>query len=106
MSGMFVPPRRRVNGRSPFFVFRSPISVYTSPGGARMRTAWEYASVEWIWNANKLRCTRAGSPDQLAEGSYGELIQLLNWLGHEGWEICSCAGAGNWLFWTLKRPVG
>ena len=49
-----------------------------------MRTAWEYASVEWIWNANKLRCTRAGVPDQLADGSYNELMQMLSWLGHDG----------------------
>jgi hypothetical protein len=71
-----------------------------------MRQAWEYATIEWIWNQNKFRCTRAGAPDWTGQGSYTELVGLLDGLGREGWEVCTCAGAGNWLFWTLKRPAG
>jgi len=70
-----------------------------------MKQPWEYATVEWIWSESKLRCTRPGTPEWGGQGSYVELVNLLSGLGREGWEVCACSGAGNWLFWTLKRPL-
>jgi len=66
---------------------------------------WEYATVEWIWNQNDIRCTLPGKDGFTRQGSYAEVVDVLTQLGGEGWEVAACAAAGNWLFWTLKRAV-
>jgi hypothetical protein len=68
-----------------------------------MAKTWEYASVEWLWDGGTFRINLPGNNERSASGSYNELVSLLNELGGDGWEIATCASAGNWLFWTLKR---
>jgi hypothetical protein len=66
---------------------------------------WEYCTVEWLWNDSNIRVTRPIQSDDFQKGSYAEVVQTLTQLGSEGWEVASCAGTANWLFWTLKRST-
>lgn len=66
---------------------------------------WEYCTVEWVWNQESIRCNFSGGDELTQSGSYGELVDFLTSLGNESLEVATCAAGGNWLFWTLKRPV-
>lgn len=66
---------------------------------------WTYCAVEWIWNENHIRVTMPSGQETAYQGSYVQVVQILATLGGDGWEVVSCAAAGNWLFWTLKRPA-
>ena len=66
---------------------------------------WEYATVEWLWDGGHFRVNLPGNREKKSSGSYNELVILLGELGREGWDVASCVSGGNWLFWTLKRPV-
>lgn len=66
---------------------------------------WEYATVEWIWAANELRCTLPGSEQSFSRGSYPEVVALLCELGRDCWEVTGKVAAGDWVYWTLKRPL-
>ncbi|MBU0493531.1 MAG: hypothetical protein KKA73_28720 [Chloroflexi bacterium] len=66
---------------------------------------WEYCIVEWLWDAGNIRCTLPAGGGFQKPGSYAELVDVLTDLGHDGWEVASCAAGGNWLFWTLKRQA-
>ncbi len=68
-------------------------------------TNWEYCTIEWVWMQNTLQLNMPDGEVTKAEGSYAELVDLLNQLGQQGWEVATCAGAGNYLFWTLKRAM-
>jgi hypothetical protein len=65
----------------------------------------EYAILEWIWDEELIRCNLPGNKEYKTQGSYAELVQVLNRLGQEGWEVCASASEANWIFWTLKRPL-
>lgn len=65
---------------------------------------WEYCTMEWIWDRNQMTVYYADREAETSHGSYAEVVQRLNALGREQWEVSTCAAAGNWLFWTLKRP--
>ena len=66
---------------------------------------WDICIVEWLWNLNDLSLYTAAGQISHTKGSYAEVVQLLAQLGSQGWEVATCATAGNWLLWTLKRPV-
>ena len=66
---------------------------------------WEYCTVEWIWSESNFRINAPDGRESRQQGSYAEVPQVLSRLGREGWEVVSCVGVSNWLFWTLKRPV-
>ncbi len=70
-----------------------------------MSSRWEYATLEWIWDHDSLRCTLPDGQEWRERGSYAEVVAMLNRLGDEGWEVSTCAASGNWLFWTLRRPA-
>jgi hypothetical protein len=65
---------------------------------------WEYAIVEWIWNQNGIQYFLPDGRRFTLGGSYAEVTNLLTSLGREGWEVVGNTAAGNWVFWTLKRP--
>lgn len=67
--------------------------------------SYEYATIEWVWNQETFRINMPDADEIHQYGSYKELVDLLNQMGQKGWEVVTCAGAGNWLFWTLKRPL-
>jgi hypothetical protein len=66
---------------------------------------WEYASVEWVWSDGALRCNFPGVGETHRAGSYQEVVEVLTQFGAQGWEVVSCVGVANWLYWTLKRPA-
>lgn len=68
-------------------------------------TQYQYATLEWVWNQETIRINLPDGEESLRQGSYSELVAFLNQMGQEGWEVVTCAGVGNWLFWTLKRPA-
>lgn len=70
-----------------------------------MSQKWEYAMVEWLWDANALQFVLPDGTRERQQGSYVEVTQLLTRLGREGWEAIGSTAAGNWVLWTLKRPV-
>lgn len=66
---------------------------------------YAYATVEWVWGNETFRVNLPDGEEWQDRGSYNELLALLNQLGQQGWEVVTCAAAGNWLYWTLKRPA-
>lgn len=70
-----------------------------------MNQRLEYATLEWLWNAESIRINYPGNKEELSTGSYAEVVNTLTKMGKEEWEVCSCTSGGNWLFWTLKRSI-
>lgn len=66
---------------------------------------YQYATLEWVWNQESIRINLPDGEESRREGSYNEVVLFLNEMGQDGWEVATCAAGGNWLFWTLKRPV-
>ena len=66
---------------------------------------WEYATLEWVWDAHALRLNLPDGSEFKTPGSYSEVVLTLSNLGREGWEVATCVAVSNWLFWTLKRPA-
>lgn len=58
--------------------------------------------MEWLWDLAQIRVDLPKGKET-ANGMYPEVVQMLNKLGHDNWEVCSCVASANWLFWTLKR---
>ena len=56
-----------------------------------------------MWDQGSIRINLPGGHEQLYSGTYNELVAVLSDLGRQGWDVAACAGAGNWLFWTLRR---
>jgi hypothetical protein len=67
---------------------------------------FQHATIEWLWDSNAMRVNLPGGKENQMEASYPELVETMCKLGAEGWEVATCAAAGNWLFWTLKKTVG
>jgi hypothetical protein len=66
---------------------------------------WEYASVEWLWQAGSIRCNMPSGEESKDTGSYTEVVQTLSRLGQEGWEVATCVAGGDWIYWTLKKSI-
>lgn len=66
---------------------------------------WEYAIVEWLWDQDHIRYFLPDGQRFALKGSYSEVVNLLTKLGREGWEVVGNTSTGNWVFWTLKRPI-
>ncbi len=66
---------------------------------------WEYASMEWLWQASQMRCNLPSGEEIREAGSYAEVVKLLTRLGADGWDVASCVAGGDWIYWTLKREV-
>ena len=71
-----------------------------------MNKIFEYAVMEWLWDAAHITTYLSDNKVLKISGSYPEVVIELNKLGQEGWEISSCTSGGNWIFWTFKREVG
>ena len=67
---------------------------------------WEYGTLEWLWDVGSIRVNLPGGRETASKGSYKEIVETLTSLGAEGWDAANCVAASNWLFWTLRRPVG
>jgi hypothetical protein len=65
---------------------------------------WQYGTLEWLWPAGQIRTNFGNGIEHTQAGSYNELVDLLNSLGAEGWEIAGSTAGPDWIFWTLKRP--
>lgn len=65
----------------------------------------EYAILEWMWEESSIRVNLPGNEEKLYQGSYLELVEVLNKLGKDGWEVAACVSESNWIFWTLKKVV-
>lgn len=63
----------------------------------------EYAIIEWLWEDHSIRVNFPGNEEKLYQGSYNEVVEVLNRLGKDGWEVASCVAGGDWILWTLKR---
>ena len=66
---------------------------------------FQYATIEWLWNSSALRLNLPGGQEHSSGGSYKEVVDLLNRLGTERWQVVSCVASANWLFWTLQRQA-
>ena len=66
---------------------------------------WQYCTVEWLWDVQSIRVNMPDDIENQHPGSYAEVVATLTRLGSVGWEVVSCVGVSNWLFWTLKRPA-
>jgi phage-related tail fiber protein len=66
---------------------------------------FEYATVEWLWDAGGIRADLPGGETKNGKGEYAAVVQMLTELGRDGWEVASCVASANWLFWTLKREA-
>jgi len=67
--------------------------------------SWEYASVEWIWDQGGIRVNLPDGTESTDPGSYAEVVETLTQLGRQGWAVAACVAMGNWLYWTLQRPL-
>jgi hypothetical protein len=45
---------------------------------------FEYATVEWLWDAQTFRVNLPGNREKQSEGSYAQLVNLFTELGQEG----------------------
>lgn len=63
----------------------------------------ECAIVEWLWEDNSIRVNLPGNEEKLYQGSYMELVEVLNRLGKDGWQSSTCTSGSNWILWTLIR---
>ena len=61
---------------------------------------YEYATMEWLWDAGGIRVDLPGGETRNAKGEYAAVVQTLNELGRDGWEVASCVTNTNW---TLIR---
>lgn len=68
-----------------------------------MSDRFEYATIEWLWDGNSIRCDLPGGQVINRSGQHDEIVTLLNELGQQGWEVVTSTAQGNWIFWTLKR---
>lgn len=66
---------------------------------------FEYATIEWLWDVGALRADLPGGRTETANGTYAAVVDTLNKLGRDGWEVATCVSSANWLFWTLKRKA-
>jgi hypothetical protein len=66
---------------------------------------FEYSTVEWLWDSGSIRINGPRKQEARLKGSYAELVDTLNQMGEEGWEVVGSTSQGNWIFWTLKRDV-
>jgi hypothetical protein len=66
---------------------------------------WEYATLEWVWEAGSIRLNLPGSNESLREGSYNEVVALLCELGRDCWEVSTTVASADWIYWTLRRPL-
>ena len=66
----------------------------------------EYAILEWLWEDSSIRLNLPGNEEKLYEGSYNEVVEVMNRLGKEGWDTTTCVSGINWILWTLKRIAG
>ena len=69
------------------------------------KSTWQYATVEWLWDTHALRTNLPGGQEAASQGTYAEVVETLNQLGSDGWEVATCVSNANWLFWTLKRQT-
>ena len=58
--------------------------------------------MEWLWDVGAIRINTPAGQEE-CNGTYPEVVAQLSKLGSQGWEVCACVAAANWLFWTLKR---
>jgi hypothetical protein len=65
--------------------------------------AWEYCSLEWVWDLSTIRLNTTDGKESRFAGSYGEVVKTLNALGAAGWEVAGCVASSNWVYWTLRR---
>ncbi|MCP4807397.1 MAG: hypothetical protein GY913_12140 [Proteobacteria bacterium] len=64
---------------------------------------WEHATIEWLWDSGAIRLDLPDSETKKLEGLHAQVVELLNVLGAEGWQVVASTSTGNWIFWTLKR---
>lgn len=66
--------------------------------------------MEWIWPDSRIRTNFGNRIEHTQQGLYNELVDHLNSLGAEGWEVvgstCDQTPYSELrMFWTLKRPA-
>ncbi|WP_245966535.1 hypothetical protein [Sphaerisporangium album] len=66
---------------------------------------YEFAIVEWLWDQEAIRVNMPGGNERVLAGSHDEVVALLSEFGGQGWDVATCAAAGNWLLWTLRRQL-
>jgi hypothetical protein len=66
---------------------------------------FEYATLEWLWDSNSIRINLPNEEEVKAQVSYKEIVNILNDLGQNKWQVVSNVAGGNWLFWTLMRRI-
>ena len=69
------------------------------------KNKYEYCTLNWIWSEGNIRLTFPNADERLQKGSYKEIVQTLNELGENGWEVVGCVGVVNWVYWTLRRFI-
>jgi hypothetical protein len=65
----------------------------------------EYSIIEWLWEDSSIRVNLPGNEEKLYQGSYMEIVEVLNRLGKEGWQTSTCTSGSNWILWTLIKTV-
>jgi hypothetical protein len=63
----------------------------------------EYAILEWLWEDSSIRVNLPGNDEKLYQGSYMEIVEVLNRLGKDGWQTSTCTSGSNWILWTLIK---
>jgi hypothetical protein len=66
---------------------------------------YEHALVEWIWDGGTLRTVMPSGEERTSQGMYSEVVSALRVLGSQGFHVVGCTGYGNWIMWTLERPL-
>jgi hypothetical protein len=65
---------------------------------------WEYMSVQVITNENAVKSRKTvGNKCYVLNGGQPALVELLDELGRQGWELVSCQSS--WHSHLLKRPI-
>ncbi|WNV89466.1 hypothetical protein [Umezawaea sp. Da 62-37] len=81
--------------------------AWTTDGGRRGSAifTYEFGTVEWMWTEGTIRVNLPGGYERVHQQSgFPEVVEVLSALGATGWDVATNAAAGNWLFWTLRRP--
>ncbi|RBQ18658.1 hypothetical protein DP939_19435 [Spongiactinospora rosea] len=67
---------------------------------------YEFGVIEWLWDIEQIWIHLPGSGRYEERGGHDKITEVLTRLGAGGWDVATCAASGNWLLWTVRRPLG
>jgi hypothetical protein len=66
---------------------------------------YEFGAVAWSPSRDKGTLNLPGTAEKSYEGGIEKIVEVLTDLGHQGWDVATCATGGRWLIWTIRRQL-